>query len=94
MEINFEAVGAQNKTAILLGKKPHDASVIRQAVHFGLAAALSRIVYELPASGVEGVANGGVDVLMRVLRLGVAPMKISRPGTLRSTRTWNRLPCW
>ena len=44
-------------------------------MHFDLAAPVARIVFELTACGVEGVANGGVDILVRVLRLGVAPDK-------------------
>ena len=73
VEIDLAAVGAQNKTAILLREKPHDTAVIGHRMHFDLAAPVARLVFELPARRLESVANGGVNILMRVLRRGVAP---------------------
>src|SRR4051794_17692614 len=73
MKIDFAAVGACDKAAILLGKKACDASVIGHAVYFDLAAAAARMILELAARGVKSVANGGMDVLMCVLRLRIAP---------------------
>jgi hypothetical protein len=80
MKIDFAAVGAHDKAAILLGKEPRDAPVIGHAVQFDLATAVARMILKLTARGVKSVTNGGMDVLVCMLRLRITPNYDFTPG--------------
>jgi len=80
VEIDLAAVGAQNKTAILLREKPHDTAVIGHRMHFDLAAPVARIVFELPARRVESVANAGALAAVPTTQAVVHP---NCPGCVR-----------
>ena len=94
MEIDLAAIGAQNEAAILRGQEPRDPPVVGHRVQLDVAASLANVIFEQPASGVECVADRDIDILMRMVLLGIAPDHDLAPRNLRSTRTRNRLPCW
>jgi hypothetical protein len=73
MEIDLAAVGAQYEAAILRGQEPRDPSVVGHRVQLGVAPPLANVIFEQPASCVESVADRDIDILMRMVRLGVAP---------------------
>ena len=73
MEIDLAAIGAQNEAAILRGQEPRDPPVVGHRVQLDVAASLANVIFEQPASGVECVADRDIDILMRMVRLGIAP---------------------
>ena len=92
VELEFIAVGAQDEAAILLGEEPRDPSMVGHRVQLDISPSLANVVFEQPAGCVEGVADRHVDVLMGMVCRGIAATMISRPWTLRSIPTRNRLP--
>src|SRR5271166_4565934 len=72
VEIDLVAVGAQDETAILLGEKACDPTVVRHRVLLHLASPLANMIFEQPAGGIESVADRDVDVLMRMVFRGIA----------------------
>ena len=72
VEIDLVAVGAQDETAILLGEKACDPTVVRHRVMLHLASPLANMIFEQPAGGIESVADRDVDVLMRMVCRGIA----------------------
>jgi len=73
MEIDLAAIGAQNEAAILRGQEPRDSSVVGHRVQLDVAASPANVIFEQPASCVERVADRDIDILMRMVRLGIAP---------------------
>ena len=73
MEIDLAAVGAQNEAAILRGQEPRDPSVVGHRVQLDVAPPLANVIFEHPASCVESVVDRDIDILMRMVRLGIAP---------------------
>jgi hypothetical protein len=73
MEVDFAAVGACNEAAIPIGEEPGDPSVVGHRVQLDVAASLPNVIFEQPASCVECVTDRDIDVLMGVVRLGIAP---------------------
>ena len=72
MEIDLVAIDAQDKPAILLGKEPCDSAVVGDRVELDVSASLANVVFEAPAGRVESVADRHVDILMGVVRRGIA----------------------
>jgi hypothetical protein len=73
MEIDLAAIRAQNEAAILRGQEPPDPTVVGHGVQLDVAPPLANVILEQPASCVESVANRNIDILMRMMRLGIAP---------------------
>ena len=73
MEIDLAAIGAQNEAAILRGQEPRDSSVVGHRVQLDVAASPANVIFEQPPSCVERVADRDIDILMRMVRLGIAP---------------------
>ena len=80
MEIDFVAVSTCNEAAIPIGKETRDLSVIGHRVQLDIAAPPANVIFEQPASCVERVADRDMDILMRMVRLGVAPDHHLAPG--------------
>jgi hypothetical protein len=57
-EIDFTAVGGRNEPVVLLREQPDYATVIGQAVQLDFAPMNTCVILDLPAGGIEGVANG------------------------------------
>jgi hypothetical protein len=73
MEIDFVAVSTRNKAAIPIGQETCDPSVIGHRVQLDVAASLANVIFEQPTRCVERVADSDIDILMRMVRLGIAP---------------------
>src|SRR6201993_3953398 len=71
VEIDLAAIGAQNKAAIPIGEETRDAPMIGHRVHLDVAASLANVIFEQPSRRVERVANGDIDILVRMVRLGI-----------------------
>ena len=71
VEIDLAAIGAQNKAAIPIGEETRDAPMIGHRVQLDVAASLANVIFEQPARRVERVANGDIDILVRMVRLGI-----------------------
>ena len=69
--------GTQDEAAILLGEEARDPPVVGHRVQFHLPAALTSVILEQPAGGIEGVAYGHVDVLV-----GMVLRRIAADGDL------------
>ena len=67
VEIDLIAFGAQDETTILRGEKTRDPTVVGHRVQLHLAAPLANMIFEQPAGGIESVADGDVDILMRMV---------------------------
>ena len=89
MEINLIAICCFDEPIILLGHKLGDAALVGAVVVFNVAPLAADVVLQLPASGVEHVADRDMDVLMSMVGLG---MTISRPGTCNTTWMPKTLP--
>ncbi|SRR5271155_512216 len=73
MEIDLAAIGTQNEAAILRGQEPRDPSMVGHRVQLDVAASQTNVIFQQPASCVEGVADRDIDILMRMVSLGIAP---------------------
>jgi hypothetical protein len=80
MEVDFVAVSTRNKAAIPIGEETRNPSVIGHSVHLDVAASPANVIFEQPARCVERVADRDIDILMRMVRLGVAPDRDLAPG--------------
>jgi hypothetical protein len=80
MEIDFVAVCTCNEAAIPIGKETHDPPMVGHRVQLDVAAPLANVIFEQPASGVERVVDGDIDILMCMVRLGIAPDHDLAPG--------------
>ncbi len=67
MHVDLLAIGCGDKTVTFFGKQLDDFAVIHGFVGLGLAAGASKMVLELAAHGIEGVADRDVGVLVRVV---------------------------
>src|SRR5262249_19662378 len=56
-----------DEAAILLGQEARDPSVVGHRMELHFAASLAPMILEQPASGIEGVADRDIDVLMRMV---------------------------
>ena len=61
------------KPQFCVGQEPRDPSVVGHRVQLDVAAPLANVIFEQPASCVERVADRDIDILMRMVRLGIAP---------------------
>lgn len=73
MKVDFVVVGTCDKSAIPIGEESHDPPVVGHRVQLDVAASLANVIFEQPASCVERVADRDIDILMRMVRLGIAP---------------------
>src|SRR5260370_14740378 len=64
-------ISAQDEAAIPLRKEPSDPPVVRHGVHLHLAASLADVIFKQPAGAIETVADLDVDILTRIVRLGL-----------------------
>ena len=72
MEIDLAVIGgAQNEAAILRGQEPRDPPMVGHRVQLDVAASLANVIFEQPARCVERVVNGDIDILVRMVRLGI-----------------------
>lgn len=73
MKIDLAAIGTQDEPAILLWQEPHDPPMVGHSVQLDVAAFLTNVIFEQPAGRVESVADRDMNILMGVVRLGIAP---------------------
>ncbi len=72
MEIDLLAISADDEAAILLAQEASDAPVVGHHVQLYVTAPLANVIFEHTAGSVETVAYRDVDILMRMVRLGIA----------------------
>jgi hypothetical protein len=72
MKVNLLSRRGGDKTAIPIRKKPNNPAVVRHPVQFRAAAALASMIFEATTERVEGVANGDVRILVRMVDAPVA----------------------
>jgi hypothetical protein len=73
MEIDLIALGAHDEAAILFRKEPRDPPMVGHRMQLDVAAPLTNMVFEQPAGGIESVADRDMDILVRMMRRGIAP---------------------
>ena len=78
VEIDLVAVDAQDEAAILLGEEARDPPVVGHRMQLDVPASLANVILEQPAGGVKGIADRDVDVLMGMVRRGIAARRRSR----------------
>ena len=83
MKIDLVALGVQDEAAILLGQEPRDPSMVGHCMQLDVAASLASVIFEQPASCVEGVSDRDMDILMGMVRLGIAPDDDLAPRNLK-----------
>ena len=83
VEVDLITVGADDEAAILLGKETRDPPVVGHRVHLDIPASLANVLFEQPAGRVEGVADRDIDVLVRMVRRGIAADDDLAPGDLQ-----------
>ncbi len=72
VEVDLLAVGALDETEVALGEQPCDPPMRRRGVRLHFAATLGGMAVELPSGGAKGVADGGRQIFVRVIVVGVA----------------------
>jgi hypothetical protein len=73
MEVDLIALSAEDEAAILLRKEPRDPPMVGHRMQFDVTPPLTNMVFEQPARGVKSVVDRDVDILVRVMRRGIAP---------------------
>jgi hypothetical protein len=80
VEIDLLTRGTCDQSAILPREEPRDPPVVGHRMQFGVSASPTNVVFKQPAGSVESVADCDIDILMRVVRRGIAPDDNLVPG--------------